>query len=234
MARKIKGEFVLVKADKNLVDAEWRYFTLTQRKLFWYIAKRMQELGFTRDSLYIQDVLTPIKTKVLMLDTGEVKESETSKDLSFKHRIRKPIQRNKHNTRSSARSSKKYQKTTLTFKDKERKKETYCSVIPKADFSDDGKSIEIHMYAEMAYLLLELQQYITMNLNKILDFKSQYTLRMYELLNKVKKQDYPEFKLTLEQANKMFDTKYERLVDIERYIIKVAQKRTRGKSRYYF
>ena len=37
------------------------------------------------------------------------------------------------------------------------------------------------MYAEMAYLLLELQQYITMNLNKILDFKSQYTLRMYEL-----------------------------------------------------
>ena len=35
-----------------------------------------------------------------------------------------------------------------------------------------------------------------MNLNKILDFKSQYTLRMYELLNKVKKQDYPEFKLT--------------------------------------
>ena len=119
---------------------------------------------------------------------------------------------------------KKYQKTTLTFKDKERKKETYCSVIPKADFSDDGKSIEIHMYAEMAYLLLELQQYITMNLNKILDFKSQYTLRMYELLNKVKKQDYPEFKLTLEQANKMFDTKYERLVDIERYIIKVAQK----------
>ena len=39
----------------------------------------MQELGFTRDSLYIQDVLTPIKTKVLMLDTGEVKESETSK-----------------------------------------------------------------------------------------------------------------------------------------------------------
>ena len=57
-----------------------------------------------------------------------------------------------------------------------------------------------------------------------LDFKSQYTLRMYELLNKVKKQDYPEFKLTLEQANKMFDTKYERLVDIERYIIKVAQK----------
>ena len=63
------------------------------------------------------------------------------------------------------------------------------------------------MYAEMAYLLLELQQYITMNLNKILDFKSQYTLRMYELLNKVK-QDYPEFKLTLEQANKMFDTKY--------------------------
>ena len=106
---------------------------------------------------------------------------------------------------------KKYQKTTLTFKDKERKKETYCSVIPKADFSDDGKSIEIHMYAEMAYLLLELQQYITMNLNKILDFKSQYTLRMYELLNKVKKQDYPEFKLTLEQANKMFDTKYEGL-----------------------
>ena len=71
---------------------------------------------------------------------------------------------------------------------------------------------------------MELQQYITMNLNKILDFKSQYTLRMYELLNKVKKQDYPEFKLTLEQANKMFDTKYERLVDIERYIIKVAQK----------
>ena len=184
----------------------------------------MQELGFTRDSLYIQDVLTPIKTKVLMLDTGEVKESETSKTFRLNIGLEKPIQRNKHNTRSSARSSKKYQKTTLTFKDKERKKETYCSVIPKADFSDDGKSIEIHMYAEMAYLLLELQQYITMNLNKILDFKSQYTLRMYELLNKVKKQDYPEFKLTLEQANKMFDTKYERLVDIERYIIKVAQK----------
>ena len=43
---------------------------------FWYIAKRMQELGFTRDSLYIQDVLTPIKTKVLMLDTGEVKRAK--------------------------------------------------------------------------------------------------------------------------------------------------------------
>ena len=115
MARKIKGEFVLVKADKNLVDAEWRYFTLTQRKLFWYIAKRMQELGFTRDSLYIQDVLTPIKTKVLMLDTGEVKRERNFKDLSFKHRIRKPIQRNKHNTRSSARSSKEVSKNNTNF-----------------------------------------------------------------------------------------------------------------------
>ena len=214
----------LVKADKNLVDAEWRYFTLTQRKLFWYIAKRMQELGFTRDSLYIQDVLTPIKTKVLMLDTGEVKESETSKTFRLNIGLENLYKETSITQEAVQEAVKKYQKTTLTFKDKERKKETYCSVIPKADFSDDGKSIEIHMYAEMAYLLLELQQYITMNLNKILDFKSQYTLRMYELLNKVKKQDYPEFKLTLEQANKMFDTKYERLVDIERYIIKVAQK----------
>ena len=184
----------------------------------------MQELGFTRDSLYIQDVLTPIKTKVLMLDTGEVKESETSKTFRLNIGLENLYKETSITQEAVQEAVKKYQKTTLTFKDKERKKETYCSVIPKADFSDDGKSIEIHMYAEMAYLLLELQQYITMNLNKILDFKSQYTLRMYELLNKVKKQDYPEFKLTLEQANKMFDTKYERLVDIERYIIKVAQK----------
>ena len=183
----------------------------------------MQELGFTRDSLYIQDVLTPIKTKVLMLDTGEVK-GETSKTFRLNIGLENLYKETSITQEAVQEAVKKYQKTTLTFKDKERKKETYCSVIPKADFSDDGKSIEIHMYAEMAYLLLELQQYITMNLNKILDFKSQYTLRMYELLNKVKKQDYPEFKLTLEQANKMFDTKYERLVDIERYIIKVAQK----------
>ena len=131
--KKNKRRVCLVKADKNLVDAEWRYFTLTQRKLFWYIAKRMQELGFTRDSLYIQDVLTPIKTKVLMLDTGEVKR-RNFKDLSFKHRIRKPIQRNKHNTRSSARSSKKYQKTTLTFKDKERKKRNLLQCNSKSRF----------------------------------------------------------------------------------------------------
>ena len=193
----------------------------------------MQELGFTRDSLYIQDVLTPIKTKVLMLDTGEVK-GETSKTFRLNIGLENLYKETSITQEAVQEAVKKYQKTTLTFKDKERKKETYCSVIPKADFSDDGKSIEIHMYAEMAYLLLELQQYITMNLNKILDFKSSYTLRMYELLNKVKKQDYPEFKLTLEQANKMFDTKYERLVDIERYIIKVAQKELGGKSRYYF
>lgn len=234
MARAKQYNLTVVKTDKNLIEAEWKHFTLTQRKLFWYIAKRMQEFGYTKQSIYIQDILTPKATKIMNLDTGEIEESTTSKTMVFKVSITGLYKETSIQEKALREAVNKYQKTTLKFKDKERKKEIFCSVIPRAEFADDGKSFDMYIYAELAHLLLELQEYITMNLTKILNFKSQYTLRFYEQLNKVKKQNYPEFSLTLEEANKMFDTKYKRMLEIERNIIKPAQEELKEQSNISF
>ena len=71
--------FTLVKCDKNLIEAEWKFFTLNQKKIFWYISARMQELGYTLDSFKAKEVLMPEKTQVLDLETGELTEEEIQK-----------------------------------------------------------------------------------------------------------------------------------------------------------
>ena len=94
----------------------------------------MQELGFTRDSLYIQDVLTPIKTKVLMLDTGEVKESETSKTFRLNIGLENLYKETSITQEAVQEAVKKYQKTTLTFKDKRTEKRNLLQCNSKSRF----------------------------------------------------------------------------------------------------
>lgn len=234
MAKAPTYKLTVVMTDKNLIEAEWKFFTLTQRKIFWYIAKRMQEHGYTKDSLYIKDVLTPEETKILNLETGQLEVSTTSKVFTLLVNLEALYKETKISYEAVREAIEKYQKTTLKFKDKEAKREIVCSVIPRAEFTNDRQSIKLSMYAEMAHLLLELQGYISMNLSKILEFKSNYTLRFYEYLNKVKKQNFPEFTLTLEEANKMFDTNYKRMKHLEDFIIKPSLEELNEKSNISF
>ena len=225
MARK-KTRALTVKVENNLIEAEWKFFTLNQKKIFWYISARMQELGYTLDSFRAKEVLMPEKTQVLDLETGELTEEETSKCFTMKLDTRKLFL----DKRDALEALYKLQETRLIYKDE--KKTVSVSAIPQVS-RDNSKPhlITISMYAELFRFLLELQKYTTMQLNKIMDLNSKYSLRMYEKLNQVKNQNWPEFKLIgIDEANRFFDTKYKRLKDIERYILKPAKKELDEKS----
>ena len=225
--------FTLVKCDKNLIEAEWKFFTLNQRKIFWYIAKRMQELGYTKDSLKVKEILTPIETEVLELETGKFVKEKTSQTFAVKVNLDTLYAETNIGFEETKEAFDKFEKTSMHFIDKENKKRISCSVMPRVEW-ENTKNVVIYMYAELMHLILELQYFISMNLFKILSFRSKHTLRFYELLNKVKKQNYPEFEFTLEEFNKAFDTNYKNWYDIKRKIIEPAKKELDEKSHITF
>jgi hypothetical protein len=225
MAKKKQDYSVnVIKTDKNLIEAQWKGFTLTQKKLFWYIAAGMQSNGFTPESVMTKDILTPIETEIYKLETGEMIKHKTSKAVGIEIDLTQLYKTTNITQEAAEAAIDKFQKTTLRYKAADSRYKVFCSLIPKAEIKEDRKTATIYIYAEALELFLSLQHYITMQLQKILNFKSKYTLRFYELLNKIKNQNFAVYNLTLEEANKTFDTKYKRLAQIEAFIIKPAQK----------
>lgn len=234
MAKKKTQELTIIKASNNLIDANYKRFTLASKQILWHIAKRLQEHGYTPTSFQTHNVLTPQKTIKIDLETGKITEDEMSKCVKIELDIKTLMRESGMAYSTISDTIEKMKKASLQIYSQDKKTRTSTSIFPNAEYLDGQQKITIYMWADILLHLLQLQVWAQLDYKHIMRFKSEYTLRMYELLCKIQNQDYAAFYKDIEQLNKDFDTKYTSVTDIKRKIIEVAKKELDQKSNFSF
>lgn len=132
------------------------------------------------------------------------------------------------------------QETSITFlstKDKN-KVEEYITLIPRIEFIENRKYVEIDIYDKIYKLICDVKNKFTIldveNFSKIDNKNTARVLMLLERINNYE-EHIPKMKTcTLEELNKMFDTNYKTINDFKKGVIEPAQKELKEKSKLSF
>lgn len=229
-----RRELKIIKASNNLIEANYKRFTLASKQILWHIARRLQEEGYTPTSFKTYDLLTPQKTIKISLETGKITEDETSKCVKIELDIKRLMRDSKMAYSTILETVERMKKASLQIYSQDKKTRISTTVFPGVEFIDGYQSIVVYMWADILLHLLQLQVWAQLDYNHIMRFKSEYTLRMYELLCKVQNQECATFYKDINGLNEAFDTKYTKITDIKRFCVDVAKKELDQKSSFSF
>jgi len=132
-------------------------------------------------------------------------------------------------TRQEIRNNlKMMQETSITFINEKEEWEKYIVLIPQINISYGSNFITIDLYSKIAKLIVEVKNnYTYIDTKVLMSLKSKHSIRMLPLLEKIKGYDAhigKRKKMSLNALNDFFGTKYRRIPDIERRVLKPAQK----------
>jgi len=120
------------------------------------------------------------------------------------------------------------QETSITFINEKEEWEKYIVLIPEIHISYGSNSITIDLYSKIAKLIVEVKNnYTYIDTQILMSLKSKHSIRILPLLEKIKGYDAHVGKrktMSLNALNDFFGTKYKRIPDIERRVLKPAQK----------
>jgi hypothetical protein len=132
-------------------------------------------------------------------------------------------------TRQEIRNNlKMMQETSITFINEKEEWEKYIVLIPEIHISYGSNFITIDLYSKIAKLIVEVKNnYTYIDTRVLMSLKSKHSIRILPLLEKIKGYDThigKRKKMSLNALNDFFGTKYKRIPDIERRVLKPAQK----------
>jgi len=141
----------------------------------------------------------------------------------------------KINEQTLKRNIKQMQETSISWKDEEG--ENFVSVIPKARFGFNGV-LEIEMFDDILNMIIDVKnKYTTINAEQLMLMTSKHSARMLLLLEMINGFDVhiPKLKkYEFEELNLLFGTKYKRLVEFEREVLKKAKEDLDNNSKISF
>ena len=120
------------------------------------------------------------------------------------------------------------QETSITFINEVEEWEEKIVLVPRIEIFYGDNYVEIDLYSKIAKLIIEVKNnYTYIDTKVLMSLKSKHTLRILPLLEKIKGYDShigKRKRMSLDALNEFFGTKYQRIPDIERKILKPAQK----------
>ena len=142
-------------------------------------------------------------------------------------------------TRQEIRNNlKMMQETSITFINEKEEWEKYIVLIPEIHISYGSNFIIIDLYSKIAKLIVEVKNnYTYIDTRVLMALKSKHSIRILPLLEKIKGYDShigKRKKMSLNALNDFFGTKYQRIADIERRVLKPAQKELDNSSTLTF
>ena len=129
--------------------------------------------------------------------------------------------------------------TSINFQYGEGRKKTnsYITVIPHATF-DHNNNLVVKIFREIKELINDVKNKFTIiDVPQLMNLKSKQSIRMLEILEMINCFDYniPKRKqYDLEELNGMFGTKYKKINDFEKAILKIAKEELDNNSNIGF
>lgn len=145
------------------------------------------------------------------------------------------------------RSLKQMQETSISFIDEENEAQLHINLLPFIYKKPNSKEIEIKLFNKIAKMIIDVERnYTYLNTKSFMSLDSKHSIRMLGLLNKIDDYDYklkdtqmkkdiPKLKkMTLEELNEFFGTRYKTWGELKRKVIDVAEEELERKSSLYF
>jgi len=204
-----KGYSNIVKIHNNLVEAHYK-FTREQQLILLQVAKTLQE----------KDVYDKKEDTEVTYNAFELQELLNIPDRRTLRGVINSLQR-----------------CIMSFENLEEQWVCDVNVFIKSRYHAGGK-IDIRIDYDMLPFFKELnERYTKLNMKEITSFKSQYSIRIYELARKLQfiKEPYKQEKVyDLDEFQKMVGSSYKRWIDIERFVLKPAKEEINENTRVYF
>ena len=106
-----------------------------------------------------------------------------------------------------------------------KERELIVGWLSSIDYLKDEGTIELEFSEKLAPYLLQLKERFTRyEIENILYLKNKHSIRIYELMKQYEKIGKREFELEQFKYLLMIDGQYERVYDLERFVLEVAQK----------
>jgi plasmid replication initiation protein len=115
------------------------------------------------------------------------------------------------------------QETSITFINEKEDIEEGLNLLPKYKFIYGKHKIEIFIFPRIANMIIDVKRnYTFLNTKELMRLKSKHSLRLLPLLEKISNYDKnigKRKRLTLEELNEFFGTKYRSYYDLEQKIL---------------
>jgi len=206
----------IVKVHNNLVEAHYK-FSREQQVILLQVAKTLQE----------QDIFNRKEDTEVIYQAGELLDVLNISDKRVLRGVINSLQR-----------------CIMTFKNLDEQWECDVNIFIKSKYYVGGK-IEIRLDYDMLpffkHLSKELGNYTELNIKEMTQFKSQYTIRLYQLARKLQnigltestKHWKQEKVYTLDEFQKIMGSNYKTWQDLERWVLKPAIKELKD-NRYIY
>jgi len=136
------------------------------------------------------------------------------------------------------RNLKAMQETSITFIDEKAGIEEGINLLPLYKFVYGKHQIKISLFVQIAKMIIDVKKnYTFINTKEIMKLRNKHSLRLLPLLNTIAGYDEEVGKrkrMTLEELNEFFGTKYKNLYEIERKILKPAKEELDNNSKLSF
>lgn len=121
------------------------------------------------------------------------------------------------------RNLKAMQETSISFINEEEGIEEGINLLPLYKFIYGKHQVKISLFVQIAKMIVDVKKnYTFINTKEIMNLKNKHSLRLLPLLNTIENYDIDIGKrkrMTMEELNEFFGTKYKRLLEIERKIL---------------
>lgn len=204
-----KGYTNIVQIHNNLVEAQYK-FTREQQLILLQVAKTLQETD-------IYDKYSYMKVEY------QVSELQSLLNIPDNRTIRGVI--------------KSLQRCIMSYENLEEQWEEDVVVFVSARYYTGGH-IEIEIHQNMLPFFKKLNEHYTkLNMKEIVRFKSQYSIRIYELARKLQHLKEPKKKeqvYTIDEFQKMVGSSFKTWQHIKDKVLEPAKEEINGHSRVYF
>jgi len=133
---------------------------------------------------------------------------------------------------------KQMQQTSITFIDDKDGIIEGMSLLPRYRFVPNKNIVELDLYGRIAKMIVDVKEkYTFMNVKDLMRIRNAHSLRFLALLNRISQydKDIPKRKkMTLDNLNEFFGTKYKSWSSIEREILKSVKKDLDNNSKISF
>lgn len=121
------------------------------------------------------------------------------------------------------RNLKAMQETSISFINEEEDIEEGINLLPLYKFVYGKHQVKISLFVQIAKMIVDVKKnYTFINTKELMNLKNKHSIRLLPLLNTIAGYDEDVGKrkrMTLEELNEFFGTKYKRLLEIERKIL---------------
>jgi len=210
-----KGYTNIVKIHNNLIEAHYK-FSREQQVILLQVAKTLQE----------QDIFNKYEHTTVTYKTSDLLQQL---NMSDRRTLRATIL--------------SLQRCIMSYKNLKEHWEQDVNIFISGKYHIDTIDIEIHkdMLQFFKHLTKELGNYTELNIKEMVSYKSQYTIRLYQLARKLqnigitkKSKTWKQEKIyTLDEFQKEVGSNYKTWQDLERKVLKPAMQELKDNSFIY-